>query len=98
MSRKLVVSKSKIAGKGVYTLSPIKAGEFIIFYEGEKVTTKEMHERSKIYKKNGIEEVYFFSLEDDTILDATVYGNNSKFINHSCQVSWKWRKTCISKF
>lgn len=38
----------------------------------------------KMYIDNGIQSIYFFKVAEDDIIDATVYGNKSRFINHSC--------------
>lgn len=86
MENYLFVSKSGIEGYGVYTKSPIKKGDFVIFYEGEIINHKELLRRQEYYDKIGFNKSYVFKIDDDIILDASKKnsGNISKFINHSC--------------
>ena len=43
--------------------------------------------REQRYEEEGIGSSYLFRVDQDTIIDATKYGNLSRFINHSCNVS-----------
>jgi len=53
-------------------------------YVGEVVDPKEFERRVKSYAKNDVKHFYFMALRGDTIIDATMRGNISRFINHSC--------------
>jgi|TARA_B100001964_G_C14207968_1_gene589070 hypothetical protein len=77
---KLIVKKSNIHGKGVFTLEPIKEGQRIIEYTGEKIPGKEGDRRSEMDDKL----TYIFILDDKYDIDGSVNGNEARLINHSC--------------
>ena len=66
----------------------IKAGTFVVEYVGEVITGDVAEERGKKYDAEG--RTYLFDLdfnpgeENIYTVDATFYGNLSRFINHSC--------------
>ncbi|EGT30235.1 hypothetical protein CAEBREN_24272 [Caenorhabditis brenneri] len=67
-------------GFGLYAKKEIKAGQFITEFMGEIITEEEEFRRRKA--KPG---VYRYILESaNLIFDATKYGNEARFINHSC--------------
>ncbi|HLD87435.1 MAG TPA: SET domain-containing protein-lysine N-methyltransferase [Candidatus Nanoarchaeia archaeon] len=74
------VSTSGIHGTGVYAVDPIGKGERIIEYVGEKVTSEEGTRRSKLHPQL----TYIFILSDQYDIDGSVGGNESQYINHSC--------------
>ncbi len=65
----LVVRKSRIpnAGRGLFTTSPIRKGDVIVEYLGDKLTWKQVLQR---YKHNLDEVRYVFSITDDNCIDA----------------------------
>jgi uncharacterized protein len=65
----LYVKKSKLpkAGKGLYTSLPIKKGEIICEYEGEKLTWKECLNRNENMEGKG---AYFFYITSKNCVDA----------------------------
>lgn len=77
---KLVVKKSGIHGTGVFAAEPIKEGQKIIEYKGEKILGQEGDRRSEIDDKL----TYIFVLNDKYDIDGSVNGNESRLINHSC--------------
>lgn len=74
------VRNSPIHGTGVFATRDIKEGERIIEYVGEKVPSDEGTRRSEAHP----ELTYIFILNDDWDIDGSVGGNESKYINHSC--------------
>jgi len=42
--------------------------------------------RERLYNKKGID-CYMFRIDQDIVVDATMNGNSSRFINHSCEVN-----------
>ncbi|GAW81734.1 SET domain containing protein [Plasmodium gonderi] len=81
---RLYVKKSSIHGYGLYTCEFINEGEPVIEYIGEYIRNIISDKREKHYDK--IESsCYMFRLNENIIIDATKWGNVSRFINHSCE-------------
>ena len=79
-----VVKSSKIQGKGAFAVRDIPAGTRLVEYVGQKISPEVAWER---YDDDTMERhhTFLFTLDDDTIIDAGVRGNNARFINHSCE-------------
>jgi hypothetical protein len=85
MRKKLLeVRPSSIQGLGAFSAAPIPKGTRIIEYTGERVSPAEADRR---YDDDAIEHarVLLFSVDSRTVIDAGVGGNESQFINHSCE-------------
>lgn len=72
-------------GWGLYTKEVIPNGKFIIEYMGEIIGKDEFDQRFNRTKTNLEDNYYFLSLEDGLYIDAALYGNRGRFINHSCE-------------
>ena len=81
---RLKVLRSKIQGRGLFVMEDACEGEFLIEYVGEMITHRVADEREKRYQSRGIG-CYMFSLSKEFVIDATMQGNHSRFINHSCE-------------
>lgn len=68
------------------------SGTFILEYVGEVLDPKEFRRRAKEYAKDKNLHYYFMALKSDAIIDATIKGNNSRFINHSCDPNAETQK------
>jgi SET domain-containing protein len=77
------VGRSGVHGRGVFARRDIRRGERIIEYKGERISWKAAQELPPHDPKNPYH-TFFFSLEDGTVIDAGVEGNESRWINHSC--------------
>lgn len=77
------VLNSAIAGRGAFAIRPIKAGDRIIEYTGERITHEEADRR---YDDESMDEhhTFLFTISSRTVIDATHGGNEARFINHSC--------------
>ena len=75
--------RSKFAGWGVYALERITKNTRIIAYTGEKIDHKESLKREAKYLETG--EIWCFKLNNRWVIDASVGGNNARFINHACK-------------
>lgn len=81
-------------GKGLKTNSDIQKGAFVIKYVGEAVTRSEAIERLRTLSEPGEKNspCYVFITREHFgvntckyfCIDATVKGNEARFINHSC--------------
>jgi SET domain-containing protein len=75
--------KSAIQGRGAFALRRIRKGTRIIEYVGEIIPNEEADRR---YDDDSMKRhhTFLFSLDNGTCIDAAVGGNDSRFINHSC--------------
>ena len=64
------------SGLGLFAVAPIKKGEFVIEYTGEKLSNREVEERNS---------KYFFSLNSRWTIDGSDRKNVSRYLNHSCR-------------
>lgn len=74
------VRESGIHGMGVYAVKPIKKGDHILEYTGQRISARTADRR---YQDNP--STYLFMIDENTYIDGLVRGNEARFINHSCQ-------------
>lgn len=77
------VIKSQIHGQGVVALEPISPNTKITEYAGEIISMLEADKREIKNSKKGL--TYIFEYDDKTCIDGEVLGNQSRYINHSCE-------------
>lgn len=82
-SRKLVVRRSGVHGKGVFAATPLKAGERLLEYKGERISWKEAIRRHP-HNPDEPNHTFYFALDDGRVIDGNVDGNSARWINHSC--------------
>jgi uncharacterized protein len=77
------VRRSAIQGLGAFALKRIRKGTRVIEYTGERVSHAVADSRydDAAMKRHT---TYLFVVSGRTVVDATVAGNEAKFINHSC--------------
>lgn len=89
--KKYEVRKSPIHGTGVFAAAPIKNGEFILEYLGEKIDKEESNRRGLEYEEKGKQagcgSVYMFELDDQFDIDGNFGYNDAKYINHACRTN-----------
>ena len=78
------VRRSSIHGNGVFARRNIEAGENIVEYEGERITSDESAVRAE-QGGGPVNHTFFFSLADGNVIDGGSGGNDSRFINHACE-------------
>lgn len=78
------IRASPIQGLGAFAAEPIPGGTRLIEYAGARLTPREADER---YPEKGSERhhTFLFAIDDDVVVDASVNGNEARFINHSCE-------------
>ena len=74
---------SKIQGRGAFALRPIRKGTRIDEYVGEIIDQDEADRRYDDAQMKR-HHTFLFSLDNGKVIDAAVGGNDSRFINHSC--------------
>jgi SET domain-containing protein len=82
-SSPLVVRRSRIQGRGVYASREIGEGERIIEYTGRRISNAEADARNDDEAKRR-HHTFLFAVDDEVVIDASHGGNESRFINHSC--------------
>ncbi|KAK3239318.1 hypothetical protein CYMTET_50748 [Cymbomonas tetramitiformis] len=91
---RLEVFYTKNKGWGVRTTEPIARGAFVVEYFGEVITDQEAEDRGKGYDEDHCSYLYDLNRLDveenhkhssNFVLDAMIFGNISRFINHSCE-------------
>ncbi|KAF6147632.1 hypothetical protein GIB67_031623, partial [Kingdonia uniflora] len=84
----LVVYKSGIHGLGLYTSCFISRGAMVVEYVGEIVGLRVADKREIEYQTATIFQYksacYFFRIDNEHIIDATLKGGIARFVNHSC--------------
>ena len=82
MSGRLTVKKSGIYGKGCFALTHFPARKKIKLYEGELVKgSRKIQARIRQQAGSAIK---IITLDKDTAIDGAVGGNETAFMNHSC--------------
>jgi SET domain-containing protein len=74
---------SPIQGQGVFALRRIRKGTRVAEYVGERITPEEADAR---YDDDAMEipHTFLFTVNKRVVIDGAVGGNDSRFINHSC--------------
>jgi hypothetical protein len=62
-------------GLGLFAKAPIKKGDFILHYIGEKISTKVADEHPG---------KYLFEIDSEWTIDGEVPENTARYINHDC--------------
>lgn len=93
---KCEVFRTEKKGFGLRANVDLFAGEFIMEYVGEVVDPKDFRRRAKEYSKDKNRHYYFMALKSDQIIDATMKGNVSRFINHSCDPNSETQKWTVN--
>lgn len=78
------VRRSTVHGNGVFASRHIDAGECIVEYLGERITSEESDIRAE--RGGGpVNHTFFFSLADGNVIDGGSGGNDARYINHACE-------------
>ncbi len=82
-SRFFDVRQSGIQGKGAFATSRIRTGQRVIEYAGERITNDEADNR---YDETAMRRhhTFLFTVTARTVVDGAINGNESIYINHSC--------------
>ena len=74
--------RSRIQGRGAFALRPIRKGQRVDEYVGQRISHDEADRR---YDDNdGRHHTFLFVLDDDIVLDARYGGSDARFLNHAC--------------
>ena len=81
---KAVVRESSIHGRGVIARHDLATGERICEYIGERIAWPEALRRHPHDPEQPFH-TFYFSIDDDHVIDGNSGGNFARFINHSCE-------------
>jgi SET domain-containing protein len=82
-SPRLVRRRSSVAGWGVFTTSPISKNTRVAEYTGERISHAESARRERRQLKAG--HIWCFTVNNRSVVDASVGGGIARYINHSCR-------------
>jgi len=77
------IRQSPIQGVGAFALRRIRKGMLIAEYTGERIGNAESDRRYDLARMER-HHTFLFIVSQRTVVDAAVGGNDSRFINHSC--------------
>uniref|UniRef100_A0A8C6SV63 [histone H3]-lysine(36) N-trimethyltransferase n=1 Tax=Neogobius melanostomus TaxID=47308 RepID=A0A8C6SV63_9GOBI len=83
-------------GWGLRAAKDMPANTFVLEYCGEVLDHKEFKARVKDYARMKNIHYYFMSLKNNEIIDATLKGNCSRFMNHSCEPNCETQKWTVN--
>lgn len=66
---------SDVVGDGLFALQPIKKGDFILEYTGERLDTKKCDDHPGRY---------LFEIDKKITIDGEALSNDARWVNHSC--------------
>lgn len=78
------IRSSPIAGSGAFALRPIPARTRLIEYTGERVSHEVADARYADEEASGNTHTVLFTVDENTVIDAGVDGNEARFFNHAC--------------
>jgi SET domain-containing protein len=79
----LELRTSPIQGTGAFATRNIKKGTRIIEYTGQRISWRTADKRYDDEKMRR-HHTFLFTVDDDSVIDGAVQGNEARFINHSC--------------
>ncbi|XP_068180647.1 histone-lysine N-methyltransferase SETD2 isoform X2 [Antennarius striatus] len=83
-------------GWGLRAAKDLAPNTFVLEYCGEVLDHKEFKIRVKEYARNKNIHYYFMALKNNEIIDATLKGNCSRFMNHSCEPNCETQKWTVN--
>ncbi len=66
-------------------------------YVGEVLDPKQFRKRARQFSKDDVRHFYFMALTTEYCIDASLKGNISRFINHSCEPNAETQKVGANK-
>ena len=82
--KRIYFEKSTIQGYGLFASEPISQDSLICEYNGEIIRSRVADLREKQYEAKGFPHMFLFRIDRDSVVDATMRGGKSRFLNHSC--------------
>ncbi|XP_030639125.1 histone-lysine N-methyltransferase SETD2 [Chanos chanos] len=83
-------------GWGLRAAKDLPPNTFVLEYCGEVLDHREFKSRVKEYARSKNIHYYFMALKNNEIIDATLKGNCSRFMNHSCEPNCETQKWTVN--
>nr|XP_009763847.1 PREDICTED: histone-lysine N-methyltransferase ATX4-like [Nicotiana sylvestris] len=83
INHRICFGKSGIHGWGLFAKREIEEGEMVAEYVGERIRGSVADLRERRYRSQG-KDCYFFRINEEVVIDATMKGTIARLINHSC--------------
>lgn len=79
----IIVRRSKVHGNGCFARRRIPKGTRIVEYLGDRISHKEADRR---YEQSDVNDnhTFLFIVDRRTVIDASIEGNEARWINHHC--------------
>uniref|UniRef100_A0A915BU57 [histone H3]-lysine(36) N-trimethyltransferase n=1 Tax=Parascaris univalens TaxID=6257 RepID=A0A915BU57_PARUN len=95
---KVEVFYAGVKGWGLRACEPLEPGQFVMEYVGEVISAEEMRRRVRRYGRDPKHvHHYLMALKNGAVIDATIRGNISRFINHSCDPNCRSEKWTVDR-
>ena len=94
-SKETTVRRTGKKGHGLFAAERVGAGEFVLEYCGEVLHEEAYKERKRRYQDEGRSHYYFMTLSSSETIDATIRGNEGRFLNHSCAPNCETQKWMV---
>ncbi|KAK7109515.1 histone-lysine N-methyltransferase NSD2-like [Littorina saxatilis] len=88
--------RTEARGWGLKTIVDVKKGQFVNEYVGDLIDEEECKRRIKQAHDDNITNFYMLTVDKNRIIDAGPKGNNSRFMNHSCEPNLETQKWMVN--
>ena len=93
----LKVMRTPTRGWGLFVLSDVKKGDFLIEYVGELITMEEFRRRiQQSIERKEEQNYYYMTMDSQRMIDAGPRGNIARFMNHSCDPNCETQKWTVN--
>jgi hypothetical protein len=82
-SPQVEVRNSPVHGRGVFATQPIAKNALIIEYLGDRISHDAADKRYEDHDEND-NHTFLFIVDKKTVIDASLRGNDARYINHQC--------------
>ncbi len=78
------IRPSGIHGMGAFATSYIEPGVRLVEYAGRRLTPADAERLYPEPEDTGKHHTFLFAIDDNVVIDASINGNEARFLNHSC--------------